>query len=60
MFPFEYVRVATIADAAQLLAERSEAKLLAGGMTLVPTLKQRLAAPSHLVDLTAIPELRAK
>ncbi len=58
MYAFEYHRPSTLAEAAQLLASRPEAKLLAGGHTLLPTLKQRLAQPSDLVDLSAIAELR--
>jgi carbon-monoxide dehydrogenase medium subunit len=45
------------AQAAALLAERPEAVLLAGGMTLLPTMKQRLAAPSDLVDLARIEDI---
>lgn len=58
MYPFRYVRPESIADAERILMELPDAKLLSGGMTLVPTMKQRLASPSHLVDLTAIAELR--
>ena len=48
----------SLADAAKLLGADEEAKLVAGGMTLIPTLKQRLAKPSDLVDLGAIAELK--
>ena len=58
MHPCTYLRPASLAEAVGLLGEHPEAKALAGGMTLVPTLKQRLAAPSHLVDLTRLPELQ--
>jgi carbon-monoxide dehydrogenase medium subunit len=58
MYPCTYLRPASLAEAVALLNEHSEAKALAGGMTLVPTLKQRLAAPSHLVDVTRLPELQ--
>jgi carbon-monoxide dehydrogenase medium subunit len=58
MYPFTYLRPQTLDEAAALLAAHPEARPLAGGMTLVPTLKQRLAAPSHLVDLTRLPALR--
>lgn len=57
MFRFNYHRPDSI-EAALALAEGEEAKLLAGGQTLIPTLKQRLAAPSDLVDLAAVPGLR--
>src|ERR671923_215407 len=46
------------ADAAALLAKNAEAKIVAGGMTLIPTLKQRLAQPSDLIDLGGIAELK--
>lgn len=54
MYPFDYHRPRTLDDVSALLAERPEAKLLAGGMTLLPAMKLRLAAPSDLVDLAAI------
>ena len=58
MYALNYVRPKSLAEASRLLASHPEAKLLAGGMTLVPTLKQRLARPSHLVDIAQLPELR--
>lgn len=58
MYQFEYHRPKTIDEAAKLLADNEEGKVLAGGMTLLPTMKQRLAAPSDLVDLGALSELR--
>lgn len=58
MYALNYVKVKSLAEAARMLAANPEAKLLAGGMTLVPTLKQRLAQPSHLVDIGALAELR--
>lgn len=57
MFAFDYQRPAQIADAVAALSADPEAKLLAGGQTLLPTLKQRLAQPSALVDLARIPGL---
>ena len=57
MYALNYVKVRSLSEAAKLLASNPEAKLLAGGMTLVPTLKQRLAQPSHLVDISGLPEL---
>jgi carbon-monoxide dehydrogenase medium subunit len=56
MHNFSYQRPASLAEVAKLLS--GEAKLLAGGMTLLPTLKQRLAQPSALVDLGAVAELK--
>jgi carbon-monoxide dehydrogenase medium subunit len=55
---FEYFAPSTAADAIALLAD-PEAKPLAGGMSLIPMMKLRLAAPAKLVDLRAIPELRS-
>ena len=58
MYRFEYLRPATLAEAVDALASSEDPKLLAGGHTLIPTLKQRLASPSHLIDLQALDELR--
>src|ERR1700736_4750895 len=58
MYSFDYQRAQSVADAAKTLGAKDEAKLLAGGMTLIPTLKQRLAKPSDLVDLGRIAELK--
>jgi carbon-monoxide dehydrogenase medium subunit len=58
MYAFEYHRPSTLAEAASLLKGASDGKLLAGGHTLLPTLKQRLAQPSDLVDLGAVAELK--
>jgi carbon-monoxide dehydrogenase medium subunit len=57
MYAFEYHRPSTVAEAASLLGGASDGKLLAGGHTLLPTLKQRLAQPSDLIDLSGIAEL---
>ncbi|NBW05950.1 MAG: carbon monoxide dehydrogenase, partial [Alphaproteobacteria bacterium] len=51
MYATNYVKATTIADAASRLDAADDGKLLAGGMTLLPTLKQRLANPDCLVDL---------
>lgn len=59
MYQFDYVRAASVSEAANALSANPEAKLLAGGQTLLPTLKQRLAQPSSVVDLGAIGELRS-
>ena len=57
MYAFEYHRPKTVTEAVSLLQGASDGKLLAGGHTLIPTLKQRLASPSDLIDLGAIAEL---
>src|SRR6201985_1425312 len=54
MYEFKYHRPATVRQAANLLIKNEEAKLIAGGHTLVPVMKQRLASPPHLVDLSHI------
>ena len=56
MYAFTYERPATAADAARLAA--AGGKLLAGGQTLLASMKLRLAAPEQLVDLGAIQELK--
>lgn len=58
MYQFEYVKAKSLKEAGRLLAKHGEAKLVAGGMTLIPTLKLRLAKPSHLVDVAELPELQ--
>jgi len=58
MHDFTYHRPTSLADAAKALGGASEAKIIAGGMTLVPTMKQRLASPSDLIDLAGIAELK--
>ena len=58
MYAFAYHRAADVADAVAELKRVADAKPLAGGMTLLPTCKMRLAAPTELVDLGAIPVLK--
>jgi carbon-monoxide dehydrogenase medium subunit len=56
---FDYVKPASVADAITALREGGEdAKILAGGQSLIPVLRLRLAAPSVLIDLGGIAELR--
>jgi carbon-monoxide dehydrogenase medium subunit len=57
MYEFNYHRPASIDEARQILESNEEAKILAGGMTLLPTMKMRLAQPSDLVDLSGIDSL---
>jgi carbon-monoxide dehydrogenase medium subunit len=54
---FDYSAPETLSEALQLLGANDEAKVLAGGQSLVPMLKFRLAQPGHLVDLARIPDL---
>jgi aerobic carbon-monoxide dehydrogenase medium subunit len=55
--PFDYVRAGSVAEAVSLITADEDAKLLAGGHSLVPLMKLRLAAPSRLVDIGRIAEL---
>lgn len=56
--PFDYVRVSTVDEALAALAEHGEdAKLLAGGHSLLPIMKLRLAIPTVLIDISGITEL---
>jgi carbon-monoxide dehydrogenase medium subunit len=54
MYEFRYHRPGTVRQAANLLVKNEDAKLIAGGHTLIPVMKQRLASPPHLVDLSHI------
>ncbi len=54
MYDFSYHRPATIAEASALIADAEDGVYLAGGQTLVSTLKQRLAQPSDVIDLGRI------
>src|SRR5436305_4352447 len=55
--PFDYVRPATLAEACELLAGDEDARLIAGGQTLVPMLAMRLARPAKLIDIMRLREL---
>ncbi len=58
MYDFDYAKAKSVADAATRLKATEGAKLLAGGMTLLPTIKLRLAKPAALVDLGALADLK--
>jgi len=58
MYSFEYVKARSLKEVSAFLKANPEARPLAGGMTLIPTLKARLAQPTHLVDLGGLEELR--
>lgn len=57
MYAFDYHRPKSLRQAVNLLAKVEDAKLLAGGHTLLPTMKQRLASPANIVDLNGLEEL---
>jgi carbon-monoxide dehydrogenase medium subunit len=56
-YPFNYRRAATLKEAEALLAQNVDAKLLAGGQTLIAAMKMRLAQPSDLIDISGLKEL---
>ncbi|WP_158916974.1 xanthine dehydrogenase family protein subunit M [Caulobacter sp. S45] len=58
MHAFEYIKPNTVWEAVDLLDADEDARPLAGGMTLLPTLKQRLAQPTQLVDLAGLEDLQ--
>jgi carbon-monoxide dehydrogenase medium subunit len=57
MYEFKFHRPETVRQAANLLVKNEDAKLVAGGHTLIPVMKQRLASPPHLVDLSKVEAL---
>lgn len=54
MYAFDYHKPTSLADAAELMTNADDGVYLAGGMTLIPTLKQRLASPSDVIDLASV------
>ena len=58
MYNTTYHRASSVAEAAALFGKGDDAKYLSGGMTLIATMKQRLAAPSDLVDLRHIADMK--
>ena len=58
MYAFDYHRPTSVRQAANLAAKGEDTKFLAGGHTLLPTMKMRLAAPANLIDLGQIVELK--
>jgi aerobic carbon-monoxide dehydrogenase medium subunit len=58
MYETHYRRPKDLSEAAKMFAEASEPKYIAGGQTLIPTMKQRLAAPTDVIDLSRLSELR--
>ncbi|MDE0812514.1 MAG: xanthine dehydrogenase family protein subunit M [Alphaproteobacteria bacterium] len=57
MYEFEYQKPSSLSEAASAIKSADDGSLLAGGQTLLPTMKQRLASPSDLVDLSGVPGL---
>ncbi|MBM3481817.1 MAG: xanthine dehydrogenase family protein subunit M [Alphaproteobacteria bacterium] len=57
MYAFNYHRPASVAEAVKILKASSDGRCLAGGMSLIPTMKHRLSSSSDLIDLNGIKEL---
>lgn len=58
MYATNYARATSLDEAVAKLKSADDGKFLGGGQTLIATMKQRLAAPSDIIDVTKIPELR--
>jgi len=58
MYSTKYHRASSVAEAASLLSAAEDGKYLAGGQTLISTMKQRLAAPSDVIDLRHVDDLK--
>lgn len=58
MYEFDLIRASSLGEAVAAAAQNGDAKYLGGGQTLLPTMKQRLASPSHLIALSGIADLR--
>ena len=54
MYAFTFHRPQTVRQAASILGKNEDAKLLAGGQTLLPTMKLRLAGPPQIIDMSLI------
>jgi carbon-monoxide dehydrogenase medium subunit len=55
--PFDYVAPASLSEAVSLLQQNSEAKILAGGQSLIPLMRFRLASPAFLIDINHLEQL---
>ena len=58
MYEFNYRRASSVSDAVASSGQSDDASYLAGGMTLIPVLKFRLASPSDVIDLAGLGELK--
>lgn len=59
MYSVNYNRAASVSDAVKIAKKSDEAKFLSGGQTLIPAMKTRLAAPTDLIDLSHIADLKS-
>ena len=57
VYAFKYQRAESVTSAAAALSADDAAKVLSGGMTLLPSMKHRLIAPTALIDLARLPDL---
>lgn len=57
MYEFTYSKASSLDDATSQFGTAEEGKYMSGGMTLLPTLKQRLARPSNVIDLADVPDM---
>lgn len=58
MHDFNYLRPKSLADAVAVFKNAGDGRYLAGGQTMIPVMKQRLASPSNVIDLSQVPELK--
>ena len=58
MYNFSYEKVNSVDKAVEVIKSAEDGKFLAGGQTMLPTMKHRLAGPSNLIDLGGIKELK--
>ena len=58
MYDFIYHRACNVEDAVSKMSHLTDSRFLAGGHTILPTMKLRLAQPSDLIDLQSIPDLK--
>ena len=58
MYPFDYHRPTSLKEATNLFQAADDPQWLAGGMTLLPAMKLRLTAPSNLIDLAGLDDLK--
>ncbi len=58
MYDFTYHRPETLADAEKIFADADDGQFIAGGQTMIPVMKQRLAMPSDIIDLEKIDDLK--
>jgi carbon-monoxide dehydrogenase medium subunit len=58
MYQFNYHKASSLADATSAAAKSSDARLLAGGQTLLASMKLRLVSPADVIDLSGVPELK--